>query len=848
MPQSHVCWLIVLVLVFLALYTVVGTRFTIEDAGMSFAYARNLADGHGLVAYPGGAHVEGYSNPLWTFLLSGFALLGGSPRTAALGLGAVFGALSLPLGYWVTVRARPGAGEVALLASALLAGSSQFVIWSASGLETSLFVFLLPAGLALPLRWSWIPLALLAMTRPEGIVYGVLLFVATRGTRSGEWRPALRWLACFLLPLLVFEVWRLAYFAWPLPNTYYAKLGGESGFEPWSWDAKGWSYIAGWFQDHSAWLVLPAVPLAITGLRGRRAWAAGGATAVLGILVLVDSDRFGAAHIWEPLRTLAIGAVALVVPLFAHRGEGVSTRRTLWLWAAFAVFFALYAGGDWMRAHRWFAFLIPSLVILVAVGLSELAGALRPGRWVLRLGAAGTVLVWAVSEATLIAVFLQDPEITIDDVRKRVRYFEGVRQQLRMGHVVLADVDMGAPLFYSGWEVVDYAGLADPVFGHNQDYEPTLVTTYLLGERRPDFIHIHAGWARRTGLTALPAFREGYLPIPPYVGRKGKSHPGNYVRRDLLVRSIGSAPDGAPRAGDVVLTELELDATTVSPTGHLTGELLLQTARLGPDFDLLLLVVDTEGNHVAERIWPGWDWYPPSRWVPGERVFVPIDVSLRGLPAGDYELRLAIGPSDRAIEFDIDVPIVVAPRAEAAEPAPAGFQPRFSPLAAWERREIELARVHGAGVEEAKPAGSPVHARSERGGTETGLRSDVVLIIVDTLRADHLGAWGYERPTSPTLDALAGEGVRFSQFYSTSSWTRPAMASMLTGLYAREVGVYEERYDVLPQDVVTLPERLQSVGYRTLGVTSNPNINAWFGFDQGFDAYLDRGASESNRF
>lgn len=116
---------------------------------------------------------------------------------------------------------------------------------------------------------------------------------------------------------------------------------------------------------------------------------------------------------------------------------------------------------------------------------------------------------------------------------------------------------------------------------------------------------------------------------------------------------------------------------------------------------------------------------------------------------------------------------------------------------------------------------------------------NVILVVIDTLRADHLGAWGYERPTSPRLDLLAEQGVTMSRFFANASWTRQDMAAKVTGRYAREVGVYEERYDRLPADVTTLAERLQQAGWVTLGVTSNPNLNALFGFDQGFDGWVD---------
>lgn len=119
--------------------------------------------------------------------------------------------------------------------------------------------------------------------------------------------------------------------------------------------------------------------------------------------------------------------------------------------------------------------------------------------------------------------------------------------------------------------------------------------------------------------------------------------------------------------------------------------------------------------------------------------------------------------------------------------------------------------------------------------------TNVLFVVIDTLRADHLSCYGYGIETSPNLDALSANGVRFANVFSTSSWTRPGMATLFTGLYPRTVGVYEERFDRLPEDAVTLAERLSDAGYRTLAVNSNPNLNAVFGFAQGFDAHLDAG-------
>ena len=117
----------------------------------------------------------------------------------------------------------------------------------------------------------------------------------------------------------------------------------------------------------------------------------------------------------------------------------------------------------------------------------------------------------------------------------------------------------------------------------------------------------------------------------------------------------------------------------------------------------------------------------------------------------------------------------------------------------------------------------------------------VLLIIVDTLRADRLGAYGYDVSTSPNIDEVAARGVVFEQVIANCSWTRPSIASMLTGTYPRETGVYKERFDALSPDVVTLAQMFEKAGWSTYGITSNPSINTVFGFDRGFDQYGDCG-------
>lgn len=114
---------------------------------------------------------------------------------------------------------------------------------------------------------------------------------------------------------------------------------------------------------------------------------------------------------------------------------------------------------------------------------------------------------------------------------------------------------------------------------------------------------------------------------------------------------------------------------------------------------------------------------------------------------------------------------------------------------------------------------------------------NVLLIVIDTLRADHLGCYGYSRPTSPNLDALAARGVRFAQAHSTSSWTAPSVTSILTGLYPAVHGV-EKANSVLGDGVPTMAEAFRKAGYATAALSSNPVfVSPRVGLARGFDTF-----------
>ncbi|MEM7585298.1 MAG: tetratricopeptide repeat protein, partial [Acidobacteriota bacterium] len=259
-----------------------GHRFLTDDAFISFRYAENLVAGEGLV-FNAGERVEGYSNFLWVLLLAGLRLLGVAPEAGSQAL-----SLALTLALWAGVAwfAHRRQHDVwSVLPLLLLALTRSIAVWSTGGLETRLFeVLTLGAVLLLlveleeggsPLRvpravWAGLLFGLASLTRPDapliaGATLGTAFWIAWR-RRQRRPRSPRRVVAGGLVFVAItaahFAFRRLYYGEW-LPNTYYAKIGGET------WWAMGWKYLAAFLLEYAVWLWLPFLVAAVAWHRRR---------------------------------------------------------------------------------------------------------------------------------------------------------------------------------------------------------------------------------------------------------------------------------------------------------------------------------------------------------------------------------------------------------------------------------------------------------------------------------------------------------------------------------------------------------------------------------------------------
>ena len=129
------------------------------------------------------------------------------------------------------------------------------------------------------------------------------------------------------------------------------------------------------------------------------------------------------------------------------------------------------------------------------------------------------------------------------------------------------------------------------------------------------------------------------------------------------------------------------------------------------------------------------------------------------------------------------------------------------------------------------------HAEAPAGEARVSApRPDIVLISIDSLRFDHLGCYGYMKPTSPNIDRIASEGVRCESALSTTSWTLPAHVAMMTGLFDSTHGVVDNGLR-LSESRPTLASVLRANGYQTAGFFGGPYLHPAFGFGHGFDHY-----------
>lgn len=432
-----------------------------DDSYISYRYAWNFVHGYGLVYNPGQV-VEGYTNFLWTLVAAGAITVGLPPASVALVLSIAFSQCVLALTF-VLGRRLSGSSAWAMLAVGLLSVDASLITYGArgSGIEAVPFALLVLAAIALlwakregAIAWrapAGAVLALASLTRPEGIlVAGLLLLVKAwqdrrlAGLSFGRvFRLLLAAGLPYLLIMLPYEAWRITFYGYPFPNTFYAKTGATAAII-----GRGLEYAWIFAGDH--WL---PVSLLIAGL-----WLA----------------------LWRRREGSRAGAEA------RHTGGGLPVAL-----AALAAVYALYivvAGGDHFPAGRFFVPMLPPIALLsmqAARGLVAFFSRPRGGQWAAMAGLALLVLLYMVY-----ALWLQRPQGEIADRTKTETVSVDIwgsaglwlRDNTPQGATTAVE-GAGAIAYYSRRQALDMYGLNDLRIGHMN--VPTL-GEYVAGHEKRD--------------------------------------------------------------------------------------------------------------------------------------------------------------------------------------------------------------------------------------------------------------------------------------------------------------------------------------------------------------------------
>jgi hypothetical protein len=486
-------------------------RWLVDDAGITFAYARSVATGAGPVLQPGLPAVEGFSNPAWLALLVVGRWLGlfdhgtwfgvpdyvAYPKALAIVLVAgMFGC------FYATASAicrRPAL--VTIAAGAICAAIPSFVIWCVSGLENSLFALAVVALATVLVRAEarerlvaagpavacGLLAALAALTRPEGLIYAaayplaVLVLIRRGGWLRGAIAAVIA-VAAFAIPVGAYLLWRYSTFGAWLPTTAVAKSQGlptAAGF------AKVSDLVA-----YAGWLAALAGVLVVGAALARTSWVRH-AVVLIGVPLALALAAFGvlvndwmiqyrfATPVW------ALGA--LVVAVSAAEVLGRLRLRARVVVAVVAVAAAVLSGTQWVKATRSYQAepVAPMCLIVQNTGREF----------------NGYVGILGLRDPTLFA-----PEIGGGAL---------------VGTALLTDgAGLAEPVVAKLWAAKDWAGVRD----------------YVFDVVKPSFIRSHGQFRPQMAFDADPRFQAAYILIGP-TPNKG----GNWVRRDLV-------PDAATMA------------------------------------------------------------------------------------------------------------------------------------------------------------------------------------------------------------------------------------------------------------------------------------------------------------
>jgi hypothetical protein len=501
--ESLPLYLLIITFLLFTIHYFVFWGYINDDAGITFASAKTLVDYGRFSIDQFAERVEAYSNPLWMIILAGAYFIGAPIPLSAKVLSYFFGIATICMVYLISSKYGKNSSELKhwmnIIGPLLLAVMTGFILWGAAGLENGIYAFLtaglIYGGLKFEEASDMILIALfsflIAITRPEGLLFAIALYIALLARLSQGKRRYRKLFIPSLITLCLYSSFLIAryhIFAWIHPNTYYAKIGASHISNLFS----GGLYIFNFAQKY--W------PLLLLNI------------ALLVLLLLLKAEVLKSKE--ESLSIKYLEKIRFAILAF---GKNLMMNKVIW-YSTFIILaniiYIIYVGGTWFGVTR---FLTPTLVSLALISTELFKEVYVSSLNDVKIGkivvnskkiVALIMILFLLQMAYNTSVAYKNPVVPFGGVKEghadwgnEVGGYLIANQYLpNAKHIPYMVPDIGATAYFANnYTIIDSARLGNVPIAHNW-YEPDFFKDYVFNTTKPVIIETHHWWSYVTNI------------------------------------------------------------------------------------------------------------------------------------------------------------------------------------------------------------------------------------------------------------------------------------------------------------------------------------------------------------
>jgi hypothetical protein len=731
--ESLPLYLLIITFLLFTIHYFVFWGYINDDAGITFASAKTLVDYGRFSIDQFAERVEAYSNPLWMIILAGAYFIGAPIPLSAKVLSYFFGIATICMVYLISSKygiklsgLKPWTNIIGPLLLAVMTG---FVLWGAAGLENELYAFL-TAGLiygclkfeeASNIILITLFSFLIAITRPEGLLFVIVVYIALLARLSKEktrYRKLFIPISITLCLYCSFLLARYHIFAWIHPNTYYAKISSSYIISL----VSGGKYIFIFIFEYWPLLLLniALLFLIIKSSKSEEDFLSIGFLRkirfTIPIFVLLSIIIFGVLDFYAifelyPVYPSYLIHLVVVNFLFAlicigliwifaksrHKinflnkliswGIAVSinliVNRVIW-YSIFIILaniiYILYVGGTWGTTR----FLTPTLVSLALISTELFKDAYVSSWNDIKIGKIAVdfkkiialiMILFILQMAYNTGVAYKNPVVPFGGVKghhadwgNEVGGYLISNQYLpNAKHIPYLVPDIGATAYFANnYTIIDSAKLGNVPIAHNW-YEPDFFKDYVFNTTKPVIIETHSWWSYITNIGSYNEFTHRYELVngSGTVQYLGKTLPkGYYIRTDLFVSRV-NVPINMSKEY-LILKDYDISSPLFSQNGEMELNTYWQksiTAIQPQTIDnhtMKIFLKSPVNEYLIDKHQITGGYYLPSKWNPSSVIFDKRTVPIKNIPEGDYALTIRVSYPDGQIDTYILADIKIA--------------------------------------------------------------------------------------------------------------------------------------------------------------------------------------------